>query len=215
MDGLPTTTSDSLNTQAFLKENQSLLVGGIVREESDADESGVPGLKDIPLIGPLFKQRSKSKIKMKRLFLITPKIVTASYDTDALKPYFDTFKEADPNHPTATPALHCAPDSKMDLRPAPQLEPVRDASQATPVKSATTVTGQQSASTTPLTGSGAIHDQAGVVPGVGAESSRPLSQFQSGGWCTISCAFSRENRQSRKGGYASSMAGTFMASARA
>jgi type III secretion protein C len=90
IENLPLTTEDSLNTRAVLRENNSLLIGGLVREERTTDESGVPTIRKIPVIGFFFKQRARTLVRMKRLFLITPKLITRSYSpTEDVTPLFD------------------------------------------------------------------------------------------------------------------------------
>ena len=64
-----------INTQAIVAEGQSLLIAGYYHEkQSDADE-GVPGLKNIPLLGHLFSTKNKEHTRMERLVLITPRIL--------------------------------------------------------------------------------------------------------------------------------------------
>lgn len=90
IENLPLTTEDSLNTRAVLRENNSLLIGGLVREERTTDDSGVPTIRKIPVIGFFFKQRARTLVRMKRLFLITPKLITRSYSpTEDVTPLFD------------------------------------------------------------------------------------------------------------------------------
>ncbi len=65
-----------ISTQAMVEVGQSLLIGGYYYEQKSDGESGVPILKDIPLLGALFRTNSKSGRQMERLILITPRIVT-------------------------------------------------------------------------------------------------------------------------------------------
>lgn len=65
-----------INTQAIVDAGQSLLIGGYYYEQKQDGESGVPLLKDIPLLGNLFKASSKKGRLMERLILITPRLVT-------------------------------------------------------------------------------------------------------------------------------------------
>ena len=66
-----------INTQAMVEAGQSLLIGGYYYEQKSEGDSGVPILKDIPILGHLFKSSSTSGRQMERLILITPRIVTA------------------------------------------------------------------------------------------------------------------------------------------
>ncbi len=65
-----------INTQAVVDVGQSLLIGGYYYEQKSEGDSGVPLLKDIPLLGNLFKYSSKDGRLMERLILLTPRIVT-------------------------------------------------------------------------------------------------------------------------------------------
>jgi len=73
--GNPIVSNDTINTQAVIMEQQSLLVGGYYRHSEGINEGGVPILKEIPLLGFLFKTRTKTKTIMERMFLITPRVV--------------------------------------------------------------------------------------------------------------------------------------------
>ena len=69
-----------ISTQAMVDVGQSLLIGGYYYEKKSEGTDGVPILKDIPLLGALFRSSSKSGQQMERLILITPRIVTADVD---------------------------------------------------------------------------------------------------------------------------------------
>ncbi len=73
--GVPPIKQTKINTQAIVSAGQSLLIGGYYYEEKSNDKSGVPGLMDVPVVGSLFKAKTKSTKRMERLILITPRIV--------------------------------------------------------------------------------------------------------------------------------------------
>ena len=64
-----------INTQAIVSEGQSLLIAGYYREKQGDSESGVPGVKNIPLLGRLFGSDKLEHTRMERLVLITPRIL--------------------------------------------------------------------------------------------------------------------------------------------
>lgn len=74
-DGISPIKQTKINTQAIVGSNQSLLIGGYYYEEKTDNDSGVPILKDIPVLGHLFKSTTKGTKRMERLILITPKII--------------------------------------------------------------------------------------------------------------------------------------------
>lgn len=75
VDGIPILRRGSITTQAMVREGESLLLGGYLREsESDAEER-VPGLGRIPVFKYLFSKKRKGNKRMERLFLISPRII--------------------------------------------------------------------------------------------------------------------------------------------
>lgn len=71
----PSVTRAAVNTQALINENESLLLGGLVRNLSGNDVDKIPGLGDIPVLGALFRREAKRYERIERLFLITPRLV--------------------------------------------------------------------------------------------------------------------------------------------
>ena len=76
MDDIPIVQSSNINTQAVINEKESLLIGGYYHESKSKTVSGIPVLKDIPVIGFFFKQDQVVTKRAERLFLITPRVVT-------------------------------------------------------------------------------------------------------------------------------------------
>lgn len=62
-------------TELLVKNGETTVIGGIYVDSDTDSESGVPFLKDIPLLGNLFKQKSASKSKSELLIFITPRII--------------------------------------------------------------------------------------------------------------------------------------------
>lgn len=77
---LPRTTDNVIYTQAVILEGQSLFIGGYYRQEKGASESGIPLLKDIPILGYIFKVRSKSNTIVERMYLITPRVINLDFE---------------------------------------------------------------------------------------------------------------------------------------
>lgn len=75
VSNLPVVTSSNINTSAFIKQGQALLVAGYRVDNRSNGISGVPVLSKIPLIGNLFKTTSTNDSHMERLFLLTPRII--------------------------------------------------------------------------------------------------------------------------------------------
>lgn len=87
VDGIPGTSNSIINTEAIIKQGESLLIGGITIDSEFDFKSKTPGLGDIPVAGNLFKKRQKGAQYLERLILITPRIVsTGSSGSAAVMP---------------------------------------------------------------------------------------------------------------------------------
>ena len=79
---VPTATGDAVSidekkaqTKALVRDGQTTVIGGIFIEDERESATGVPFLKDIPLLGGLFRSKSKSRDRRELLIFITPRIV--------------------------------------------------------------------------------------------------------------------------------------------
>ena len=71
----PTTTKRSTKTSVVVKDNQTVVIGGLMEERETTNINKVPLLGDIPVIGWIFKNRSQEKTKTNLLVFLTPHIV--------------------------------------------------------------------------------------------------------------------------------------------
>ncbi len=74
------TNKREIKTKALVKDNNVLVLGGLMRDEVEASDNGVPFLSDIPLIGRLFKGTSKHAVKKNLMVFIHPKILRDDMD---------------------------------------------------------------------------------------------------------------------------------------
>jgi type III secretion protein C len=74
VDKIPVISRSAINTQALINAGESVLIGGLVREVTTENEDKIPLLGDIPIMGNLFKTKSKEKKRVERMFLISPKL---------------------------------------------------------------------------------------------------------------------------------------------
>jgi type II secretory pathway component GspD/PulD (secretin) len=66
------TEENDITTQVTVKDGQTLIIGGLVLEETNLLEGGVPFLRKIPLLGLLFKNKREVKNYVERVMYITP-----------------------------------------------------------------------------------------------------------------------------------------------
>jgi general secretion pathway protein D len=78
----PTTTRRSANTTVAVQDNQTIVIGGLMQNKESLTERKVPILGDIPLLGALFRNRSKSYRKTNLLIFLTPHIITGPEDLE-------------------------------------------------------------------------------------------------------------------------------------
>lgn len=76
----PTTTKRSMETTAIAQDQQTLVVGGLVRDNITLNESKIPLLGDIPWLGWLFKSQSRNIEKLNLLVFLTPHLVRDEID---------------------------------------------------------------------------------------------------------------------------------------
>ncbi|EJN02933.1 type III secretion system outer membrane ring subunit SctC [Herbaspirillum sp. YR522] len=67
-------TRSTINTQAIIDAQQTLMIGGYRAESLIRNKQKVPVLGDLPVLGGLFRSESRSNSTRERLFLITPRI---------------------------------------------------------------------------------------------------------------------------------------------
>ena len=65
----------NINSTVAVQNGRTIILGGLITENSINGESGIPGLHDVPYAGGLFGKTSNSKIKRELIVLITPKVI--------------------------------------------------------------------------------------------------------------------------------------------
>jgi general secretion pathway protein D len=78
--GVTTTKRRLKLDQVVARDGQPLVLGGLVQEVERESTSQVPGLGGIPLLGWLFKQKSKQKEKINLLMVLVPHILETPDD---------------------------------------------------------------------------------------------------------------------------------------
>lgn len=76
----PTTTKRSMETTTIAHDQQTLVVGGLVRDNITVNERKVPFFGDIPWLGWLFRSQSRTMEKLNLLVFLTPHLVRDDVD---------------------------------------------------------------------------------------------------------------------------------------
>jgi general secretion pathway protein D len=80
----PTTTKRSTKTSVVVKDNQTVVIGGLMQEKSEDTINKIPLLGDIPILGWLFKSKTKTKDKTNLFVFLTPHIIRDANDLNSL-----------------------------------------------------------------------------------------------------------------------------------
>lgn len=70
--------SQQIQTSVIIPEGKTFVMGGLFSNTRTETEDGVPGLKDIPLLGVLFRSQVSIDSKNETVFFITPRVYTPS-----------------------------------------------------------------------------------------------------------------------------------------
>ena len=76
----PTTTKRSMETTTIAQDLQTLVIGGLVRDNITLSEKKIPLLGDIPWLGWLFKSQNRQTEKLNLLVFLTPHLVRDDAD---------------------------------------------------------------------------------------------------------------------------------------
>ena len=73
--GLPTFGNRSINTVIRLRDGETNLLAGLIRDEERQVLSGIPGLSDLPIVGRLFAHSKRETQETDIVMTLTPRIV--------------------------------------------------------------------------------------------------------------------------------------------
>jgi general secretion pathway protein D len=69
-----------IGSKVAVRSGDTLVLGGLIRDNGTKGKSGVPWLQDLPLVGSLFGANSASTDRTELLVIITPKVVRSDLD---------------------------------------------------------------------------------------------------------------------------------------
>ena len=86
--GLPTFGNRDITTVIRLREGETNMLAGLIRDDERTSLQGVPGLSDIPLVGHLFAHTLKTSEQTDIIMTLTPHIIRVLDLTEAdLRPF--------------------------------------------------------------------------------------------------------------------------------
>jgi len=72
---VPITSSKIASTKVSVRDHDTIIVGGLVETQKNKNASGVPYLKDVPLLGYLFRSTHAAETRKELLVLIRPTVL--------------------------------------------------------------------------------------------------------------------------------------------
>ena len=80
----PSIFNRAVSTSLSLRDGSAVLLGGLMSDRSTDGNSGVPYIKDVPVLGNLFKSRQRSGEKTELVLMIVPYIVESDEQATGL-----------------------------------------------------------------------------------------------------------------------------------
>ncbi|HEX6369720.1 MAG TPA: secretin N-terminal domain-containing protein [Longimicrobium sp.] len=109
------------STHLFVRDGQTVVIGGLISSERGSSRGGIPYLKDIPLLGWIFGSRSDRARNTELFLFLTPHIVYTDEDVDALRARVEAQSSIVPEQ--GAPAVLTAPAAADSAAPAPAAVP--------------------------------------------------------------------------------------------
>jgi general secretion pathway protein D len=80
----PSWSKRTVKTTVVVRDQQSIVIGGLMQDRITYNETKVPLLGDIPLLGYLFKYSERQKSKTNLLILLTPYVIKSQMDIEQI-----------------------------------------------------------------------------------------------------------------------------------
>jgi len=86
--GLPTFGNREINTVIRLRDGETNMLAGLIRDDERRVMEGVPGLSDLPIVGRIFAHNRKETQETDIVLTLTPRIIRVLELTEAdLRPF--------------------------------------------------------------------------------------------------------------------------------
>ncbi len=126
--GLPTFGNRAITTVIRLRDGETNMLAGLIRDDERRVLEGVPGLSDLPILGRLFSRNRRETQETDIVLTLTPHIIRVlDLSEEDLRPFRLGHTGGSPiiELPTAPPQIPGAPEEPPD-QPTPPQQPPRD-----------------------------------------------------------------------------------------
>ncbi len=86
----PRITNRKATTYIIARDGQHILMGGLMSTQYTVTHSGIPILKDIPILGYIFGSKGTKKEKKELIFILTPHVIKTRAEADRITREFAT-----------------------------------------------------------------------------------------------------------------------------
>ncbi|HEX7119604.1 MAG TPA: secretin N-terminal domain-containing protein [Longimicrobiales bacterium] len=122
--GAPVISTREAETRLLVRDGHTVIIGGLIDEQEDRTESGIPILKDIPILGALFRSSQTRHVRTELFLILTPYVIRTDAEleetTRELQESTEILKDRLPVPvPLLPPDTIPAPDSKAAPAPRP------------------------------------------------------------------------------------------------
>jgi general secretion pathway protein D len=131
----PTTTIRSASTSVYVQDHRTAVIGGLISSDDEKTNDGIPYISDIPVIGNLVNNLSKTNEKQNLIVFLTPHVIRSRTDLRALalderRKFINSLGRKEIHDMPASqirelhkPSFWIAVPPKMDLNAAPGATP--------------------------------------------------------------------------------------------
>lgn len=90
----PVINKTEASTYLVARDGETIIIGGLIREDTNKTGSGIPVLSKIPLFGHLFGSTTKAVDKIEIVILLTPHVIRNQKEaSNVTSEYINTFKD--------------------------------------------------------------------------------------------------------------------------
>ncbi|MEP6729034.1 MAG: secretin N-terminal domain-containing protein [bacterium] len=117
--GAPVISTREATTHLFVRDAQTVVIGGLADRQMEQTRSGIPILSSIPWIGGLFGATNNKDTQSELYLFLTPHIVTTDEDADRLRRNIESRLDATGGKPGDNPAVTPTTDVPVPKLPTP------------------------------------------------------------------------------------------------
>lgn len=85
VEGAPIIFERTIQTEVVAESGQTIILGGLMSENSTINDTSVPGFSSIPLLGKLFDSKEDTTIKTELVVMVTPRVIESNDEWQDIK----------------------------------------------------------------------------------------------------------------------------------